>query len=224
MAISDWPASERPREKLLTRGPLALSDAELLAIMLRTGRPGATALDIARDMLTRFGGLRQLLEAPTTEFCACTGVGSACWVQLQAALELSRRFLESAVRRDDVLTSPADTRRFLNARLRGHRQEVFSCLFLDNRHRVIEFEELFSGTIDSAGVHPREVVRRCLHHNAAAVILAHNHPSGVAEPSRADTAITRRLVDALGLVDVRVLDHVVVGDTDTVSMAERGLM
>jgi len=222
--IRDWPETERPREKLCRHGAGALSDAELLAIMLGSGRRGVSALELARDMLAAFGGLRPLLEASRGELCRCQGVGTARYVQLQAALELSRRFLESAVRRSDVITSPADTRRFVLARLRGHRREVFACLFLDNRHRVIEFEELFFGTVDSASVYPRELVRRALQHNAAAVILAHNHPSGVAEPSQADAAITRRIADALALVDVRVLDHLVVGDTETVSLAERGLM
>ncbi|MFN2348323.1 MAG: DNA repair protein RadC [Thioalkalivibrio sp.] len=223
MPITDWPADERPREKLLARGAAALSDAELLAIFLRTGVTGKTAVDLARDLLARFGGLRPLLQADLDNFCAARGLGSAKFAQLQAVLEMGRRHLSEGLARGDALSSPEDTRRFLAARLRDYPFEVFACLFLDNRHRVIAFEELFRGTIDGASVHPREVVRRALAHNAAALILAHNHPSGVAEPSRSDEAITRRLRDALALVDIRVLDHVVVGD-NLVSFAERGLL
>ncbi len=223
MAISDWPLAERPREKLLQRGAEALSDAELLAIFLRTGVRGKTAVDLAREVLAGFGSLRRLLEADAASFCSRPGLGEAKYVQLQATLELARRHLQATLERGDVLTSPDATRRYLSARLRDKPQEVFAVLFLDNRHRVLAFEELFHGTVDGASVHPREVVRRVLAHNAAAVILAHNHPSGVAEPSRADEAITRRLKDALALVDVRVLDHIVVGE-DMVSFAERGLL
>lgn len=224
MAIKDWPAAERPREKLLQRGPAALSDAELLAIFLRTGVAGVSAVDLARQLISDFGGLRPLLEAGCKDFCRHKGLGEAKYVQLQATLELARRHLLATLQRGDALTSPDDTRRFLAARLRGYAHEVFSALFLDNRHRVIAFEELFSGTIDGASVHPREVVKRALAHNAAALILAHNHPSGVAEPSRADESITRRLREALGLVEIRVLDHLIVGDGEIVSLAERGLI
>ncbi|WP_018233353.1 RadC family protein [Thioalkalivibrio thiocyanodenitrificans] len=223
MPITDWPADERPREKLLKRGAAALSDAELLAIFLRTGVAGRTAVDLARDLLSRFGGLRPLLQADLDSFCAARGLGQAKYTQLQAVLEMGRRHLSETLARGEALGNPDDTRRYLSARLRDYPFEVFACLFLDNRHRVITFEELFRGTIDGASVHPREVVRRALVHNAAAVILAHNHPSGVAEPSRSDEAITRRLREALALVDIRVLDHVVVGD-ELVSFAERGLL
>jgi DNA repair protein RadC len=224
MSIKDWPLAERPREKLLQRGPAALSDAELLAIFLRTGVSGRTAVDLARELLTQFGGLRPLLEADRRRFCDARGLGQAKYVQLQATLELARRHLLATLDRSDVLTSPDATRRYLASQLRDRPQEVFAALFLDNRHRVIAFEELFFGTIDGASVHPREVVRRALSHNAAALILAHNHPSGVAEPSRADESITRRLKDALALVDIRVLDHLIVGDGQMVSLAERGLV
>ncbi len=224
MAISDWPAAERPRERLLAQGPQALSDAELLAIFLRTGVQGSTAIDLARRLLHEFGGLRELLEASRERLCATKGLGPVKYVQLQAALELGRRHLEASLRRGQALTSPQQTRDFLLAALRAHTQEVFACLFLDNRHRVIGFEELFFGTIDSATVHPREVVKRALFHNAAAVILAHNHPSGVAEPSRADEQLTRQLQSALALVEVRVLDHFIVGDGAMTSFAERGLL
>lgn len=224
MAITDWPAEERPREKLIKRGPAALSDAELLAIFLRTGSRGKTAVDLARELLDEFGSLRALLEASQTSFCRAKGLGVAKFVQLQATLEMGRRHLDERLRRGDALSNPQETRLFLSARLRDYPHEVFACLFLDNRHRVIRFEELFVGTIDGASVHPREVVKRALHHNAAAVILAHNHPSGVADPSVADCQITRRLRDALGLVDIRLLDHFVVGDGELTSFAENGLL
>jgi DNA repair protein RadC len=222
MPITDWPAAERPREKILQRGPEALSDAELLAIFLRTGLPGKTAVDLARDLLAGYGGLRALLEADQASFCRARGLGRAKYAQLQAVLEMGRRHLYETLRRSDVLGSPGDTRRYLLARLRDYPHEVFACLFLDNRHRVIEFAELFRGTIDGTSVHPREVVKQALSYNAAAVIFAHNHPSGVAEPSTSDYRLTQRLKDALNLVEIRVLDHVVVGDGYTVSFAERG--
>ncbi|NNG12924.1 MAG: DNA repair protein RadC [Halobacteria archaeon] len=222
--IRNWPAAERPRERLLARGPDALSDAELLAIFLRTGTNGKTAVDLARELLQAFGGLRPLLEAERHRFCAMHGLGTATYVQLQAVLEMARRLLQEQLQRTDVLETPEMTRRYLISRLRHYRHEVFACLFLDNRHRVIAFEELFHGTIDGASVHPREVVSQALQHNATAVILAHNHPSGVAEPSRADIQLTRRLVDAMGLMDIRVLDHLVIGDGPGVSLAERGLL
>lgn len=224
MGISDWPAAERPREKLLARGASALSDAELLAIFLRTGLPGKSAVELARELLQHFDGLRGLLEAEQNAFCAVKGMGEAKFVQLQASLELSRRHLLSTLQRGDALTSPTDTRSYLSAQLRHREREIFACLYLDNRHRVLGYEELFFGTIDGASVHPREVVRRAIAHNAAAVILAHNHPSGVTEPSRSDEDITRRLKDALALVDVRVLDHMIVGDGAITSLAERGLI
>ncbi len=222
--IRDWPAGERPREKLLSKGPDMLSDAELLALFLRTGLRGKTAVDLARELLRAFGGLRGLLDADRAAFCAHAGLGPAKFAELQAVLEMARRHWQQQLQREDVLENPDTTRRFLGSRLRHLKYEVFACLFLDNRHRVIAFEELFNGTIDGASVHPREVVRRVLHFNAAAVILAHNHPSGVSEPSRADVQLTRRLVDALALVDVRVLDHFIVGDGPGVSFAERGLI
>ena len=222
MPITDWPKDERPREKLLKRGAAALSDAELLAIFLRTGIPGRSAVDLARDLLREFGSLRALLGAPRERFCRQPGLGPAKYAQLQAVLEMGKRHLRAGLARDAALTDPDATRRYLRARLRDHVFEVFACLFLDNRHRVIRFEELFRGTIDGASVHPREVVRRTLEHNAAAVIFAHNHPSGVAEPSEADRRLTRRLQEALSLIDVRVLDHIVIGDGEAVAFSERG--
>ncbi|QGU33297.1 RadC family protein [Thermochromatium tepidum] len=224
MSIKDWPEGERPREKLLERGAGALSDAELLAIFLRTGIPGKSAVDLARALLADFGGLTGLLAADRRRFCDGKGLGLAKYAQLQAALELSRRYLLTRLSGQDVLTSPEVTRDYLKLRLYGAPHEIFACLFLDNRHRVILYEELFRGTIDGASVHPREVVRRVIETNAAAVIFAHNHPSGVAEPSQADLSITRRLKEALALIDVRVLDHIIIGDGDGTSFAERGLL
>lgn len=222
MAIVDWPELERPREKMLHRGPQALSDAELLAIFLRVGTRGKSAVDLARELLERYGNLRGLLQADMRSFCAAPGLGTAKYAQLQATLEMMRRHLAETLEKGDVLENPDATRRYLIARLRQYGHEVFATLFLDNRHHVISFEELFQGTINGASVYPREVVKRALHHNAAAVIFAHNHPSGIAEPSMADRKLTERLSEALALVDVRVLDHFVVGDGDGVSFAERG--
>lgn len=224
MAISSWPADERPREKLLCRGASALSDAELIAIFLQSGVRGKTAVDLARELLSGHGGLRGLLETDPRRLAQTRGLGTAKIVLLRAALELGRRYLAATLERANVLSNPRDTRDYLRARLRAYPHEVFACLFLDNRHRIISFDEMFAGTIDTAAVHPREVVKRALEHNAAAVILAHNHPSGVAEPSHSDLAITRRLKDALALVDIRLLDHLVIGDSESVSLAERGLL
>ncbi|MDN3516343.1 DNA repair protein RadC [Aquisalimonas lutea] len=224
MAITDWPATERPRERLLEHGADTLSDAELLAIFLRTGHRGVSAVALARELLTRFDGLRGLLEADREQFCAYPGLGDAKYTQLQAVLAMARRYLATELDRGEALTSPRATAEYLRAQLRHQQREVFGCLFLDNRHRVLRFEEMFHGTIDAAAVYPREIVRRALALNAAAVIAAHNHPSGVTEPSRADEQITRRLRDALALVDVRLLDHFVIGDGAPVSLAERGLV
>lgn len=222
--ITDMPLEERPREKLLQRGASALTNVELLAIFLRTGVQGKTALDLAQDLLTDFGDLRSLLGADRHRFCQAKGLGSAKFVQLQACVELSRRYLRECLQRGDVLSNPDDTRNYLMSELSGRVYEVFACLFLDNKHRVIKFDELFYGTIDGASVYPREVVRRALQHNAAAVIFAHNHPSGIAEPSDADIAITRRLKEALQMIDIRVLDHIVIGDGYGISLAEQGFI
>lgn len=223
MRLADFAPSERPRERLLTAGPAALADAELLAIFLRRGRRGRNAIDVGRELIARFGGIAPLCTANASDALAAPGLGAAAWCQIVAALELSRRVLAAEIRRE-ALTDPRRCGEYLRAWLGQYPYEVFACLFLDNRHRVIAGEEMFRGTIDGASVHPREVVRRALVHNAAAVILAHNHPSGVAEPSAADVAITRRLRDALALVDVRVLDHLIVGESTPVSLAERGLV
>ena len=224
MPISQWPEAERPRQKLLERGVGALSDAELLAIFLRTGVPGRTAVDLGRALIRRFGGLRSLLSAECSTLCSEHGVGPAKYVQLQAALELGRRYLAEALIRGGSLTSPSQAGAFLQAQLRDRTSEYFCILYLDTRHRVLGFQELFRGTVDGATVHPREVVKAALGRNAAAVIVAHNHPSGVAEPSAADEALTRRLKQALALVEVRLLDHLIVGDGEVVSLSQRGLL
>lgn len=222
MSIKDWPAQERPREKLLEQGAQALTDAELLAIFLRTGVAGKSAVDLARQLLGEFGSLRALLEADLAAFSAHLGLGPAKYSQLQAVLEMGRRHLAEGLKRDSALESPQQVRDYLKALLRHEPHEVFGCLFLDTRHRVLAFEALFHGTIDGASVYPRQVVKRALAHNAAAVILTHNHPSGIAEPSQADCLLTTRMKDALALVDVRVLDHFIVGDGEPLSMAEYG--
>ncbi len=222
MAISDWPEGERPREKLLSQGAAALSDAELLAIFLRTGVAGKSAVDLSRDLLHRFEGVRALLNADEVTFCQAQGLGRAKYALLQAVIELARRHLAESLKRDSALTSVAETRAFVSAQLRDRPREVFAVLFLDNQHRMIAFEEMFQGTIDSASVYPREIIKRALSLNAAAIILAHNHPSGVAEPSLADQRITERINEASQLVSIRLLDHFVVGDGPPVSFAERG--
>jgi len=224
MAIRDWPEHERPREKLLAEGAARLTDAELLAVLFGSGCRGRSAVDVGGALLREFGSLRGLLTVDRERCRATPGLGARRYGLLQAALELSRRHFRQEACAGPPLESPAATRTFLVAQLRDRPYEVFCCLFLDNRHRLIAFEELFRGTIDGASVHPREVVRQALCCNAAAVILAHNHPSGVAEPSQADELITLRLKDALGLVDIRVLDHLIVGDTRCVSLAERGVL
>ena len=224
MAIRDWPIDERPREKLLEKGPGALSDAELLAILLRTGTPGRSALDLAREVLASFRSLRALIAADRARFCSEPGLGPARFAELQAAAEISRRQLSETLRTGPCLASPEATREFLRAKLRDLEHEVFCCLYLDKRHRLMHFEELFRGTIDGASVHPREIVKLALKRNCAAVIVAHNHPSGIAEPSQADELITQRVKEALALVDIRLLDHIIVGDAASVSLAERGLI
>lgn len=224
MAIKDWPAEERPREKLLAKGPQALTDAELMAVLLRTGIPGKSAVDLARQLLAEFGSLSRLLAASQDEFCRHDGLGPGKYVQFQVVLELSRRHLAEKLREGDAMTQPDLVRDYLRARMQDYQHEVFACLYLNNQHRVVAMEELFQGTIDGAAVYPREVVKRCLYNNAAAVIFAHNHPSGLAEPSQADVQITRRLITALATIDVRVLDHMVVGRQQVVSLAERGLL
>ena len=224
MSLSYLPNTERPREKLLNHGAAHLSDAELLALFLQTGLPGEPVIDMAKRCLNHFGSLGALFHADRNAFESCAGLGSARYTLFQAILELSRRELYSQLERGDALSSPDSVKRYLSSQLAGRQHEVFCGLFLDNRHRVIEYNELFTGTIDSAAVYPREVVKTCLRSNAAAVIFAHNHPSGVAEPSDTDVRLTRKLTDALALIDVRVLDHLVIGQGVQTSLAERGLM
>jgi DNA repair protein RadC len=222
MAITDWPEGERPREKLLARGAASLSDAELLAIFLRVGVTGKSAVDLARDLLSHFGGLTRLFAADRAAFGAFPGMGPAKFAQLQAVLEMSRRALAEAMRSGDALNSPAAVRDWLRLKLDGLPHEVFLAVFLDAQNRVVAAEELFRGSLTQTSVYPREVVKRALAHNAAGVILAHNHPSGVAEPSQADRWLTDQLKTALGLVDVKVLDHFIVAGGAGLSFAERG--
>lgn len=222
MKIHDWPDSERPREKLLAHGPAVLSDAELLAIFLGSGRQGLDVVSSARRLLSRQGSLRDLLERTPKELLKLPGIGPARACALLAALELGHRHLAAGLTRGEALTDPQAAGRYFSQRLRGLPHEVFAALFMDTRHRAIAFEELFRGTVDGAEVHPREVVRRALAHNAAAVIVGHNHPSGNGEPSAADRAITLRLKQSLALVEIRLLDHFIVGDGPPVSLAARG--
>lgn len=224
MSIRDWPLSERPREKLLERGASSLSDAELLAIFLRTGVSGKSAVDLARHLLGQFGGLRALLEADLAAFSHQLGLGPAKYAQLQAVMEMARRNMDEGLKRGSVLSSPFQVRAYLKAMLRHEPHEVFGCLFLDNHNRVLAYEALFQGSINIAHVHARQVVKRALAHNAAGVILCHNHPSGISDPSQSDIDLTERLKDALALVDVTVIDHLIVGDGEPFSMVEHGLM
>ena len=224
MKIKLLPKDSQPREKLLQRGAHALSDAELLAIFLRTGVKGMNVIELADKLITEFGSLRKLFGSSKQEFCSHKGLGEAKYVQLQAVLEMTQRYLAETINKGDALTSPELTKQYLMSILRDREREGFLILYLDNQHQVICNELLFEGTIDSASVYPREVVKRALHHNAAALILAHNHPSGISEPSQADKRVTYRITDALALVDIRVLDHFIVGDGEVVSFAERGLI
>ncbi len=224
MKMSQWPEAERPREKLLNLGAQSLSDAELLAIFLRTGIPGANAVDLARQLLVEFGSLKRLMAANLREFCQGKGLGTAKYVQLQAVLELSRRYFESEPEQKPQFTSSAYTMNFISRRMAHYSQEVFAILLLDSQHQFLHFQPVFFGTINAAPVYPRELVKLALSHNAAAVILTHNHPSGIAEPSPADQQITQRIVEAMALLDIRVLDHIIVGEGRHTSMAERGML
>jgi DNA repair protein RadC len=225
MSISNWPENERPRERLLKYGASRLGDAELLAIFLRTGIPGKSALDLARALLSRFdGSLRRLAGASFEELSGLSGVGPAKATQLMAVLELARRGLAEDLRQGDSLSSPQAVRDYLRLTLEARPHEVFMVLSLDTQNRMIAMDELFRGTLSQTSVYPREVVKLALAHNAAAVIFAHNHPSGVAEPSRADELLTMALKQALAVVDIKVLDHFVIGRGTAVSFAERGLL
>ena len=224
MRITDWPIAERPREKLLDKGAAALSDAELLAIFLRTGVAGKTAVDLARELLCEFGSLRALLEAGHTRFKRSKGLGDAKYALLQAVLEMAKRHLREPLDRGDALTSVQNTRDFLTVQLRGYPYEVFACLFLDSQNKVIQFKELFRGTIDGTAVYTREIAKQALDLNSAAIICAHNHPSGSSSPSNMDKHLTQKLQQALSLLDIRLLDHFVIGDGEAFSFAENGLL
>ena len=224
VAINHWPEGERPREKLLNRGRGALSDAEILAIWLRTGRRGQSAVALAHTLMEHFGSIRAVFDATQTELCVFEGIGVTRYVELQASLELARRYTLGRLRRGQAFCNPKDTRDYLLLGLQGRPHEVFSCLFLDSQHRLIRFEDMFRDTIDSAVVHVREVTSRALTLNAAAIIAAHNHPSGIIEPSAADRALTRSLADGLLLLDVRLLYQFIVGDGEATPMASLGLL
>ena len=222
--ISQWPSSQRPRERLLTAGADSLSDADLLCVLIGSGAGGASAMELAHDLLVRFGGLRGIFAATPRELGRVRGIGAAKAATLAAARECCTRSLKERITTGRRLRNSTDSERFLLARLRDRRYETFCCMFLDCRNRVLAFEELFHGTLDSAMVYPREIVRRAMERNAAAVILAHNHPSGVAEPSQADHLITQRIRKALELIDVRVLDHFIVGHDGCTSLARLGAL
>ena len=222
MSISQWPMDDRPREKLLSKGPKALTDAELLAIFLRVGRKGVNAKQMAQELIDYFGGLGPLLKADQTIFCEAKGLGQAKYCQLQATLELTRRYLDEQLRNENIFTSPDKVMDYLAIQMRDNHREVFAVMLLDTRHRLIELLELFFGTINAASVHPREVAKVALEKNASAVIVAHNHPSGSAEPSRADIQITKKLKATLAIIDVKLLDHFVIGKGEIVSLAGMG--
>ncbi len=224
MSIRQWPDGQRPRERMLAEGPSVLSDAELLAALLRTGVPGRSALTLAQHLLSRFRGLRAIASAEWRDLRDVPGIGPAKWVALRAAVELARRTLHEELRERDALESPGAVREFLALWLRDRPSEAFVALFLDNRHRLIAAEELFRGTLNQTAVYPREIVRRAIALNAAAIVFAHNHPSGAAEPSGADRALTEALRHSLAPIDVRVLDHLIVAGNHCVSFAELGLL
>ncbi len=224
MPITDWPLKERPRERLLKLGAHALSNAELLAIFLRTGIKGKTALDLALELLSGFGSLRVLLEAPLEVFCQYCGLGDAKYAQLQAALELTRRYIQENLQSDPIFSNAQQVKNFLLSQMCHYKREVFACLFLNTQHKLICFEKIFYGTLNNASIHPREIVKRALELNAAAVILAHNHPSGKIEPSLADKEITQQLIKALALVEIHVLDHMIVGNNCVLSFSELGII
>ncbi len=224
MAITDWPLLERPREKLLDRGSSALSDAELVAIILRKGIRGKTALDVARDLLFLHGGLRPLFNATKKDICTVPGIGMHTFAQLQAVKELGKRCIQENFVKDQELFHIAAAKQYLRSKLHDYEHEVFACLFLDSRHRLIKFVELFRGTINQAVVHPREVIKQSLHYNAASVIISHNHPSGDPNPSVDDLELTQKIKEALYMVEIKLLDHIIVGSGEPVSCAELGYL
>ena len=224
MRINHWPETERPRERLLIHGATTLSDAELLAIFLRTGTPGKTALDLARDLLSHFGGVDKVLESDFDSFTRIKGLGLAKFCQLQATLELVRRHYDCKVVESENFTNQDLARKYLLGNFPNLEHETFACLLLDNKHKLLKFKTLFTGTINHAQIYPRVVAQACLKYNAAAIILAHNHPSGCIKPSESDKEITEQLIKILKLIDVRVLDHFIVGKSDVFSMAQNGLI
>lgn len=224
MSINQWPKSERPRERLLAQGAQALSDAELLAIFLRTGVQGKSAVDLARELITQFGGLRPLMNASRSAFCEGLGLGDAKFAQLKAVLEMSNRHMAEELADKPLLNSAENASQYVSMQLRALEHEVFAVMFLDSQYHLISFEVLFKGTVNAASVYPREVVKRALAHNASAVMFAHNHPSGYEQPSDADKRVTEQLKKALALIDVQSLDHFIVGANATFSFAEAGLM
>jgi DNA repair protein RadC len=224
MPITDWPKEDRPREKLLSKGERTLTDAELIAIFLNTGVRGKTALDVAKELLVEHGGLKKLLLAPAASLIEKPGVGPAKYAALKAGLELGKRFLAETVTVGDVLNNTKITQKFLAERLRHHANEVFACVFMDTHFRLISFEELFHGTVNEANIYPREIIRRCLHHNAAKIILAHNHPSGHPLPSLADKEITLLIKQSLAILDIELVDHVIIGNPLNFSFADMGLI
>ena len=224
MAIRHWPKDQRPREKLLLKGAGALTDAELLAIFLRTGLPGLSAIGLANQLLDRFGGIGPLLKADQNSFSSAKGLGPAKYCQLQATLELIQRYLKEQLNNGSVFTSPKQVEDYLSVQMRDYQREVFSVLLLDSKQQLLSYHELFQGSVNETSVHPREVVKLALGKNAAAVIVAHNHPSGVAEPSLSDIAINHKLRSALGLIDIPLLDHFIIGRGETTSLAEQGKM
>lgn len=224
MSITNWPKDERPRERLLHRGASVLSDAELLAIFFRTGVKGKSAVELARQLLLRFNGLRPLLESDLDAFCAIDGLGPAKYAQLQAALELGKRYLHAELQQGDAITNPSNTKSYLLSKLRSYDREVFACIFLDSQHKIIQYEELFFGTIDQSHVHVREIMKRALYFNCASIILAHNHPSGNPKPSPQDCTLTQHIKQLLQAVDIIVLDHFIIGDTKVVSLFEENLL
>ena len=224
MAIHHWPASEQPREKLIKSGAKSLSDAELLAIFLRTGVTGCSAVEMARNLLIHYGSLQALFNADEATFCQAKGLGQVKYVQLQAVLEMARRYFWEDLQAKPALNSAEQARDYIFMQMRDLEREVFSCIFLDSQHQIIAYKEVFQGTINQAPVFPRELVKQALGHNAAAIILAHNHPSGVHEPSSSDKEITEHIHDAMALLDIRVLDHFIVGHRGVYSFSEHGLL
>ncbi len=224
MSIQDWPAELRPRERLLSHGCESLEDKELLAIFLRTGVKGCSAVDLAEQLLEKFGGLSDLLSASEDEFCEAYGLGVAKYVQLQAILEMSRRYYQDTVVSKPIFSNSETVKQWLQQKMQAYEKEVFACLFLNSQHELLEYEEVFQGTINRSPVYPREVAKLALRHNAAAVIFAHNHPSGHTYPSQADEVITQELKKALSLLEVDVLDHFVVAKHQVFSFAQNGLL